>query len=63
MAMRFTLIAAAVGLAAGATWARDADYDIVVSSHGRGIMLEASADIVGRGTESWGIVASTTNKD
>ena len=63
MAMRLVLIAAAIGLAAGGTWARDVDYDFVVCNHGRGVMLEASADIVGMGTESWGIVATSTTKD
>jgi hypothetical protein len=63
MAMRLVLIAAAIGLAAGGTWAREVDYDFVVCTHGRGVMLEASADIVGVGAESWGIVATSTTKD
>lgn len=63
MAMRITLIATAIGLAAGSTCAREVDYDFVVCTHGRGIMLEASADIVGFGSESWGIVASSTTKE
>ena len=63
MAIRITLIAAAIGLAAGSTWARDVDYDFVVCTHGRSTVLEASADIVGFGSESWGVVASSTTKE
>ena len=63
MAMRITLIAAAIGLAAGSTCAREVDYDFVVCTHGRNTMLEASQDLVAMGSESWGIVASSTTKE
>jgi hypothetical protein len=63
MSIRITVIAAAIALAAGSAAGREVDYDFVVCTHGRTTLLEASADLVGFGSESWGIVASSTTKE
>jgi hypothetical protein len=57
-----TFALAALLVAPGAP-AADFPYDIVVCSHSRRIPLEANGDIVSFGTEGWGIVASTANKE
>lgn len=57
------LIAVAISMAASVAWSRDVDYDFVVCNHARQTVLDASADLVALGFESWGVVASTTTKE
>lgn len=63
MNRRWTWMALALGIAGAGSWARDVNYDFVVCNHSRNTMLEASADLVAFGTESWGVVASSTTKE
>lgn len=55
--------AAALAALAPAAWAADAAYDFVACTHTKRTMLEANADVVAFGVESWGIVATTTTKE
>lgn len=50
---------AALGLTQAAV-AADSSYDFTVCTQSRRVMLEANADIVAFGVESWGVVASST---
>lgn len=56
-------VAAALLLLAPAAPAAEAAYDFVVCTHGRGIPLEANADIVAYAVENWGVVASSTSRE
>ncbi|HEY0857418.1 MAG TPA: hypothetical protein VGE16_10185 [Albitalea sp.] len=58
-----TLIALAIGMAAPMAWSRDVDYDFVVCTHSKHTVLEANADLVALGTESWGTVATSATKE
>lgn len=56
---------AVVALAALAplAWAAEASYDFVACTHSKRTMLEAGPEFVAFGSESWGIVASSTTKE
>jgi hypothetical protein len=54
------LAAVAVVFAAQGSGAAEVAYDFTACSHGRRIALEANADLVAFGVESWGVVASST---
>ena len=45
------------------SWAAEFSYDFVACTYGRSIPLEANADIVASGGESWGVVSSSTTKE
>jgi hypothetical protein len=60
MKMNKQLVAFAVVAMTQGVFAVETPYDFVACSHGRRIALEASADIVSFGIESWGVVASST---
>lgn len=63
MKTRWTWIAAAIGMLGATAWGRDVDYDFVVCSHGRQTVLESGPNLVALGTESWGVVASSTTRE
>lgn len=48
---------------APASRAADFAYDFVACTFGRGLPLEANAEVVATGGESWGVVASSTTKE
>lgn len=60
MKMRMKIVGLAVAALAQAAYAVESPYDFVACSHGRRIALEANAQIVSFGIESWGVVASST---
>jgi len=63
--MRFLKLGAALAAALSlpSAWSADFSYDFVACTHGTQRMLESGPDMVAFGSESWGIVASSTTKD
>ena len=45
------------------SWATDVSYDFVACTDAKITALEASAELTAFGSESWGVVSSSTNKD
>ena len=60
MSVHKSFAAIAVAALVQGALAAEVPYDFVACSHGRRIALEANADIVSFGIESWGVVASST---
>lgn len=56
-----TALVAALSLAPA--WSAEFSYDFVACTHGTQRMLESGPEMVALGSESWGIVASSTTKD
>jgi hypothetical protein len=59
---RRVALALLLGVAAQANFAADAAYDFTVCTAGKRVPLEANADIVAFGVESWGVVSASTTK-
>ncbi len=62
MKLHQALAAAAMTVMAPTTWAVDVAYDFVACNHSRRLPLEANADLVAFGVETFGTVASSTTK-
>lgn len=60
MKMQQLLSVLALAVAAQGAFAAEAPYDFTACTTSRRIALEANADIVAFGVESWGVVASST---
>ncbi len=61
--MQIATAVAAATLVAAPAWSAEFSYDFVACSHSTQRMLEAGPDLVAFGTESWGIVATSTSKE
>lgn len=57
------VLALAATLAAMPAWSAEFSYDFVACTHGNTTMLAGGPDLVAFGSESWGIVASSTTKE
>lgn len=57
------LAALALAALAPVAWTAEASYDFVACTHSKRTMLEATPEFVVFGSESWGIVASSTTKE
>ena len=57
------LMSLAMVLVTPIAWPAETSYDFGVCTHSKLTMLEANADIVAFGVETWGVVSSSTTKE